>query len=104
MLNKLAIIFLVFGSCLGFVGCKSPPLGAKNSLAWVEITGHSSREITLAAKEVLAREGYRLGREEADELTFEKPGSAWNEVAHGNWGEGMTVRLRLFISPQIEGG
>jgi hypothetical protein len=81
-------------------GCKSPPIGGEGSLAWVEIAGHSSSEIAVATKEVLGKDGYRVIKGEGDEFTFEKPGSAWNEVTHGGFGEGMTVRMKVVIGPE----
>jgi len=82
-------------------GCKSPPVAAEGSIAWVEITGHSHREITQATTMVLAKHGYRTLSENNEQLTYEKPGNAWNEIKDGNWGEGVNIRMQLFVTPQI---
>ena len=82
-------------------GCKSAPAAASGSIAWIEIPGHTFREISQATKIVLTRHGYRPLHQESEELTFERPGNAWNEITDGNWGEGVSIRVKLNISPQV---
>src|SRR4051795_11489852 len=80
------LLLLVAGVCVGLfaVGCKSPPVGAEGSLAWIEVTGHSAREIEQTTKVVMAREGYRFAKADTELLVFEKPGNACDEAAYGN--------------------
>jgi hypothetical protein len=103
MTNKNGFILLssllILAAMVG--GCKSPPVAAEGSIAWVEISGHSHREITQATTMVLAKHGYRTLSENSEQMTYEKPGSAWNEIKDGNWGEGVNIRVQLFLTPQI---
>jgi len=81
-------------------GCKSPPGAAEGSLAWVTITNHSRAEIAVAAKEVFVRHGYKVTHDAPTKLTFEKPGSAWDNLEQGGWDSGVTVRIEAVLALQ----
>ena len=63
-----ALILLLVGGSLA--GCKSPPSGGDGSLAWVEITGHTSAEIKKAAEIVFEDDGYHVAVSSPMRLTF----------------------------------
>jgi len=87
---------------VAIAGCKSPPSGAEGSLAWVTITNHTRLEITGATKDVFVRHGYKVARESPAQLTFEQPGSTWDNLEQGGWDSGVTVRVEAALNLQSD--
>ena len=104
MNNRNSII--VPGSVLVLLflaGCQTPPPAGQDSLAWVEIDGRKGAEIRQATVEVFKENGYRLKSNSVLAATFEKPGSAANNLAYGGWDSGVTIRVIVHVSVQNNG-
>jgi len=93
-------VLLLCVAAVLIAGCKSPPSGAEGSQAWVYLTNLSPGEITSATKDVFVREGYKVAKERPMEITFERPGSVWDDLEQGGWDVGVTVRVQAILTPR----
>jgi hypothetical protein len=82
---------------LGFAsltGCKTADEAHFGHMASVTISGHTRTEILQATATILKADGYH----ETDELTFDKPGSAWETANYGGWSsDAVGVRIRFAL-------
>jgi hypothetical protein len=101
---KQNIIRFVGGFLLAGVvcvtGCHTTDQADTGELASVIITGHTEMEIQKATARVFLANGYS----QADPLTFEKQGTAWDKAAYGGWTENpVGIKVRVHINPQDDG-
>ena len=92
----LALIFFV----LWTTGCRTTPIAADGSLAWVEIAGRTPAEINQATATVFQENGYRLATSSSNGATFEKPGDNMKGLAYGTFVGGVLVRVLVSITRQ----
>src|SRR6185437_16178850 len=79
---------------VGLTGCKTDDEAHFGHMASVVILGHTRAEILQATATVLKADGYH----ETDELTFDKPGSAWETANYGGWSsDTVGVRIRFAL-------
>jgi len=81
-------------------GCRTTPIAADGSLAWVEITGRTPAEINKATATVFQENGYRLVNSTAYGATFEREGSNMNGLTYGTFVGGVSVRVVVSITRQ----
>jgi hypothetical protein len=88
--------FLLAGVfCL--TGCHTTDQAGTSELASVVITGHTEKEIQKATAKVFLLNGYS----QAESLTFEKQGTAWDKAAYGGWSDNpVWIKVRVHINPQ----
>src|SRR5437867_7938854 len=91
--RKVGLCWRGIGSCacllgcaLLWSGCESAPVGAEGSIAWVEITNHATTAVMSATRKVFEENAFALTVEEPDRMTFERRGSNWDQLSHGDWG------------------
>ena len=97
----LTLVLLLFWG--GLTGCETAPSGGDGSLAWVEITGHTSAEIKRAAEIVFEKDGYHLAASSPMKFTFEKDGGKMTDLAYGTLVAGVLVRVNATITRQENG-
>ena len=92
---RLAGLFAVL-SVLLLAGCKSSSGGGGSSgFASVVIAGRTETQIRQAAETVFKASGYEVFLPPGGGMTFEKQGSAANNIAYGGWIEDRTTRVRV---------
>jgi hypothetical protein len=101
--NPLLRLILCLPAIYLLGGCKTPPPGAEGSIAWVEIMGHSRFEVAQATVKVLTKKGFHQTFGADDNMTFERPGSAFDEITQGGFGSDTSLRLRVFINAPENG-
>jgi hypothetical protein len=86
-------------------GCKSTGKPASASFASVEIAGHTPAQIRAATVVVFQQEGYTSANERRGEMIFEKEGSHWDRIVHGNWVDDTSVwtRVKASVVPASNG-
>jgi hypothetical protein len=97
-----AVPLIVVALVVVVTGCQSPPSGAEGSIAWVTVTNHTPAEITDVAKNVFVRNGFKPAGGTQNQLTFERPGSTWDDLEQGGWGEGVTVQVEVTVTAQSD--
>jgi hypothetical protein len=87
------------------IGCKSVDQPVSASFASVRIRGHTPEQIRAATAVVFQQDGYAAVDVHRAEMIFEKPGSQWDRIAHGNWIDEapITVRVRVSVVPVSNG-
>ena len=86
--------WLILLGFAGLTGCKTDDEAHFGHMASVIIHGPTRAEILQAAAAVFKANGYH----ETDELTFDKPGTAWETANYGGWSSNKVgVRIRLAI-------
>lgn len=100
---RLSLVLVLLLGWGGLSGCKTPPSGGDDSLAWVEIAGHTSTEIKAAAEIVFEKEGYHLTASSPMKFTFEKGGGKMTGLAYGTLISGVLVRVNVTITRQENG-
>lgn len=87
---------------LGLSGCKSPEGPGSDSLAAVEIEGHSFLEVARTTSQVFQKAGFTPAplppsKEEQRKLVFERPGTGGDSLLYGDW-SGGTIWYRAKVT------
>ncbi len=81
-------------------GCKTNDEAHSGRMASVVVSGHTREQIQQALAAVFLANGFvKMG-----DLTFEKPGSAWETANYGGWSSSRVwIRMRTEIVPMATG-
>lgn len=86
--------WLILLGFAGLTGCKTDDEAHFGHAASVIISGHTRAEILKATATVFKANGYH----QTDDLTFDKPGTAWEGANYGSWSSSKVgVRIRLAL-------
>lgn len=90
----------IIASCVA--GChstdKPPPKPASAQFASVELQGNTPGQISQMAMAVFQENGFKVALATPNQLVFEKEGTAWNNLAYGNWESDQPIWVRVKAS------
>jgi len=85
-------------------GCRTPGQADSAQFASVEVRDQATERVCDVAAEVFLEHGYQVRRQGWGKFFFEKPGSAMNNLAYGNWlGEPVWVRVKASVQEMSPG-
>jgi len=98
ILRRLAgNLTLLAAAAACFWGCQSPKPKPSPRLAFVIVENRTTEQVTIATKAVFQGAAYEPGRADKDELVFERPGTAMNTLAYGDWyGSRVWERVKVY--------
>ncbi len=96
----LGISLLLAAAGPALTGCSSLHKSASGSFASVQISGHTPEQIRGATVLEFEQEGYLAADVKSPQMVFEKEGTKWDQVVHGNWmTENIWVRVHASVVP-----
>ncbi len=100
IIRPLRVLLLLAAMATLTAGCKSTPKSPTLRCAGVVIRNCSDEQIRDKVTKVFKDHGFETARPEADELVFQRPGTAWETFVRGDWYSGAVwQRVRVYQRP-----
>lgn len=94
----LTLLLVAVGLLTGCASKTPRPVAAAGHAAFVEVSSRSAQEVSLITTAVFRDAGYTPMHASGSELAFERKGSTWNTILHGDWSDGkIWYRARIYI-------